>query len=273
MGIEAFRYDGKRALVVGGATGMGAATARLLKDLGADLVVMDYAPVDLPGAQTIQVDLRDKDSIDAAVDACGGPVHALVSCAGVADGTPGIEKVNFIGARHLIERFVNEDKMPRGSAVAMISSGAGMGWEQELDLIMDFLSASDFEAASKWMQERPERANYLFTKQVILAYVAWRAYPFLKKGVRINATMPGPTDTPLAQANAELWLAFGADYRDDLGLEPSTPEEQAYPLAFLCSAAASHINGICFDVDAGYRGAGFTGAFDAPLVKALLGKG
>ena len=40
------------------------------------------------------------------------------------------------------------------------------------------------------------------------------AYPLLAKGIRINAIMPGPTDTPLAQANKEMWLGFGADYRD-----------------------------------------------------------
>lgn len=272
MGIEAFRFDGKRALVVGGATGMGAASAKLLQDLGADVVVMDYAPVDLPGATVIQIDLRDRDSIDAAVDQCGGPVHALLSCAGVADGTSGLEKVNFIGARHLIERFVDEGKMPRGSAIAMISSGAGMGWENNLDEIVEYLQTPDFEAAVKWNEAHPDKANYLFTKQVILAYVAWKGYPFLKKGIRINATKPGPTDTPLARANADLWLAFGSDYRDELQIPPSTAEEQAYPLVFLCSQAASHVNGISFDVDAGYAGAGGVGAYDAPMVKALLGR-
>src|ERR1700681_3319950 len=113
MGIEAFRFDGKRALVVGGATGMGAAAAKIVQDLGAEVVVMDYADVTLPGATAIKLDMRSQASIDEAVNACGGPVHALLACAGVADGTAGIEKVNFIGHRHLIERMVDEDKMPR----------------------------------------------------------------------------------------------------------------------------------------------------------------
>ena len=46
---DAFRYDGKRVLVVGGATGMGAATAELVQDAGAEVVVMDFAEVTLPG--------------------------------------------------------------------------------------------------------------------------------------------------------------------------------------------------------------------------------
>src|SRR5690606_25626088 len=97
MGLfDAFTYDGKRALVVGGATGMGAAAAELAMDAGAEVVVMDYADVALDGAKAIHVNLAEKDSIDAAVDECGGPVHALLACAGVADGTPGIERINFV---------------------------------------------------------------------------------------------------------------------------------------------------------------------------------
>src|SRR5437868_102590 len=85
MGLfNAFRYDGKRALVVGGATGMGAAVAELVQDAGADVVVMDFADVKLAGAQAIHVNLGEQESIDAALaELGGGPVHALFSCAGV----------------------------------------------------------------------------------------------------------------------------------------------------------------------------------------------
>src|SRR3954469_4677342 len=100
--FDGFRYDGKRVLVVGGASGMGAGVAELVQDAGAEVVVMDFAEVTLAGAKAIHVNLGERASIDAAVERCGGPVHALFSCAGVADGTPGIEKINFIGHRHLI---------------------------------------------------------------------------------------------------------------------------------------------------------------------------
>src|ERR1700704_1092854 len=86
--FNAFRYDGKRVLVVGGATGMGAASAELAQDAGAEVVVMDRAEVKLAGAKAINLNLADPSSIDAAVDECGGPVHTVLSCAGVADGTP-----------------------------------------------------------------------------------------------------------------------------------------------------------------------------------------
>src|SRR5438105_13718884 len=118
--FDAFRYDGKRVLVVGGATGMGAATAELALAAGAEVVVMDYADVTLAGVKAIQVNLADRDSIDAAVDTCGGPVHALFACAGVADGTPGIERINFIGHRHLIDRLVAGGALSRGAAIGFI---------------------------------------------------------------------------------------------------------------------------------------------------------
>ena len=91
---------------------MGAAVAELAKDAGAEVVVMDRAEITLPGVKAIHLDLADKASIDAAVDECGGPVHALFSCAGVADGTPGIERINFIGHRYLIDRLLAGGMLP-----------------------------------------------------------------------------------------------------------------------------------------------------------------
>src|SRR6478752_7595709 len=147
MKADAFRYDGKRALVVGGATGMGAATAELVQGLGAEVVVMDFAEVTLPGVKAIKLDLRDRDGIDAAVDECGGPIHALFSAAGAADGTPGIEKINFIGHRHLIDRVIDKGYLVPGSAIGMISSTAGLAWQTNLDLVLDYLATPDFDAA------------------------------------------------------------------------------------------------------------------------------
>jgi len=271
--FDAFRYDGKRVLVVGGATGMGAAAAQLVQDAGAEVVVMDFAEVTLPGAKSIHVDLADRSSIDAAIGECGGPVDALMSCAGVADGTPGIERINFIGHRHLIDRLIEGSMMARGSSIGFISSAAGLGWEANLPQIQELLATPDFDSAVAWVEEHG-KADYMSMKQAVCAYVASRAFPFLKKGIRINATCPGPTETPLAQANKETWLAFGADYRGELGIEASTPLEQAYPLVFLCSEAAAAITGITMVTDAGYMSSGITGSFSGAtaIANLLLGR-
>ena len=266
-----FGYTDKRVVVVGGATGMGAAAAELLVRAGAEVVVMDRAEVTLGGVETITVDLADKTSIDDATDACGGPVHALFSCAGVADGTPGIERINFIGHRRMIDRMVDADMLSRGSAIGFISSAAGLGWQRNLPELQEFLAIDDFDEAAEWAVDRG-KAHYLFTKQVVNAYVASHAFELLRGGIRLNAILPGPTDTPLAQANADLWLSFGADYRDAVGLEPSTPTEQAMPLLFLCSDAARSITGMTIVTDNGYYSSGVTGSFpDAkPVVDFLL---
>src|SRR5689334_2330775 len=77
---EMFGFAGRRALVVGGATGMGAAAATIIGELGADVTVMDYADVSLPGVKGVKLDLRDKAGIEAAVDSCAGPFDAVLSC-------------------------------------------------------------------------------------------------------------------------------------------------------------------------------------------------
>ena len=273
MKAEAFRYDGKRAVVVGGASGMGAATAELVQDLGAEVVVMDYADVTLPGVKAVKVNLAEKDSIDAAVDECGGPIHALFCCAGVADGTPGIERINFIGHRHLIERALAADLLPWGAAIGMISSAAGLGWERNLEEIKQYLATPDFDAAVAWIEEHGH-ADYMWSKQTMNTYVGMQALPLQQRGIRINAILPGPTDTPLARANADMWLGFGADYREAAGMEASRPDEQAGPLVFLCSDAASYVNGTILITDGGYTSSGLTGSFPAatPAVEFLYGR-
>jgi NAD(P)-dependent dehydrogenase (short-subunit alcohol dehydrogenase family) len=274
-GIEQFRYDNKRVLVVGGATGMGAAAAKTAKELGAEVVVMDYAPVSYPVDKAITIDLRDPASIDAALDQVGGPVNAIFSAAGVADG-PDLMRINFIGHRHLIERMLADDQLPRGSAICFISSLAGLGWENDLPRIQEFLATPDYQSAEAWVAAHESEGfiHYGFTKQVINAYVAWQAYPLLKKGVRINAICPGPTDTPLAQANADLWLAFAQDYREATGTKVHTPEEMASVMVFLNSEAARGISGVNLLVDNGHAMSSLTGSFapGKPIIELIMGR-
>ena len=260
--IDLFRYDGKRVLVIGGATGMGAAVAQASAELGATVTVMDCAPVDYDIHRTVTMDLRDPDSIDRAVDSIDGCIDAVFAAAGIADG-PDLMRVNFIGHRHLIERLLSSNRLLSGSAICMISSVAGMGWENDLQRLQEFLQTPDFASADAWVERHAAESfiHYGFSKQAINAYVAVNGYPFLKRGVRINAICPGPTDTPLARANADSWLAFAQDYRDDTGASVHTPRQMANAMVFLNSAAASAINGVTLLVDSGHAMASLTGSF------------
>lgn len=268
-GMAGFSYEGKRTLLVGGSSGMGAATARLVAELGGEVLVADVTddkPVD--GATMIRLDLRDLDSIAAAIEACGGPVDALFSCAGISEAGLDIMLVNFIGQRELIERCVEGGVLARGSAVGMISSGAGAGWEHNLPLLLELIETSGFEAAKAWSAERPELCQYSFTKQLVSAYCARRALPFLQRGIRINALLPSSVDTPLARRSTG-WLEYGTDYREVAGIEVAKPIDLAYPLAFLCSSAARYITGTTLRVDGGLDAARLTGMF-VPQIPSVI---
>jgi len=274
--FDAFKYDGKRVVVVGAATGMGNAAARLVQDAGAaELIALDIAAVDIAGATTGTINLADRASIEAAAAAVEGPIHALLSCSGVADGTPGIEKINFLGHRLFIELLIDSGKLGKGATIGLISSAAGLGWDtdEHLAILKEYLAIEDFDAASEWALANG-KGDYQWSKRAVNAYVATQAYPMLKRGIRINAILPGPTNTPLAQANADTWLTFGADYREDLGIEASTPEEQAYPLVFLCSDAGRSISGQTVISDAGLFASGLTDVFPSVsgITKFLSGR-
>ncbi|BCQ10091.1 3-alpha-hydroxysteroid dehydrogenase [Mycobacterium heckeshornense] len=273
--IDQFRYDGKRVLVVGGATGMGAAAAQTAAELGAEVVAMDYAPITHEVAQTVSVDLADRASIDTALEQVDGPIHAIFSAAGVADG-PKLMRINFIGHRHLIETLLDDGRLPRGSAVCFISSVGGIGWESDLPRLQEFLATPDYESADAWVKaHEPEGIiHYGFSKQAINAYVATKAYPFMAKGVRINAICPGPTDTPLARANADLWLTFAQDYRDATGCEIHTPQQMANAMVFLNSDAACGISGVTLLVDNGHVMSSLTGSYapGKPIIDLIMGR-
>jgi NAD(P)-dependent dehydrogenase (short-subunit alcohol dehydrogenase family) len=274
MGLfDAFRYDGKRVLVVGGATGMGAAAAELALDGGAEVVVMDRAAVTQAGVTSAELNLAERESIDRALAAVDGSFNVIFSCAGVDEGTPGIERINFVGHRYLIDQLLDQDRIPRGSAICFISSTAGMGWERNLELLSEVLEIHDYDKATAWMVEHGQ-ASYMGTKQAICTYVARECMSLLKRGIRVNAICPGPTDTPLARANPDMWLGTGSDYRAEVGAEASTPMEQAYPMYFLCSDAASHISGITLVSDLGWGSSGLTGAYPPAetMAKLLFGR-
>lgn len=255
-------YEGKRAVVTGAASGMGAAAAGLLIELGAEVVAIDVKPTDLAVRESLEVDLRDATAIDQAVAAIG-EVDAVFSVAGLP-GPPFSDldtmKVNFIGARQLIEGV--SERMPAGGAVVCVASNAGLGWEQDIDKLLPFVSSPDFDSAVAWCDAHPDviAGGYMFSKKALNGWVAWRACSLMKeRGIRLNCSNPGPTDTAMmpafeAQAGKELIDAFvGPSGRR------STAEEQAWPLLFLNSPRSSYVAGEAFHVDAGFLAAMITG--------------
>lgn len=250
---------------------MGAAAAQQAAELGAETIVLDVADIGFPCSQSIKIDLSDQASVDDAISQIDGSVDAIFSCAGVADGTPGIMLINFTSQRHFLESMVASGRLGQGGAVCFVSSVAGLGWMQHLEAVQDFLNTADWDSAAAWVDAHEGTDGYGFSKEAINCYVAQQAFPLLQKGVRINAILPGPTDTPLARANADLWLTFAADYREAAGVPTLVPEQMANVMLFLNSAAASGISGVTLLVDQGHVSASLVDGFEAPIVKMIAG--
>jgi NAD(P)-dependent dehydrogenase (short-subunit alcohol dehydrogenase family) len=263
-------YEGKRCVVVGAATGMGEACARTLVDMGAHVTALDIAPVSAPVKESIQVDLSDPASIDAAAAKLGGEVPALFVCAGVP-GPPRFDAlatmtVNFIGVRHCIESLL--PRVPKGGAVALISSVAGIGYKKNLEKWKELMAISDFEASRAWCEANPDVANgYLGSKQALNTYTQMRASELVAREIRLNALLPAPTDTPMLPTfHAQ---AGGKQNLEQFFLSPigrnASPEEMGEPLILLNSDAARFISGQLWIVDYGY-----CGEMDVGLRQALL---
>ena len=192
-------YAGKRVIVSGCFSGMGEATARTLVSIGAEVHGIDYKQTALKLASFTNVDLRDPASIDAAVAKIGGQVDALFNCAGLPQTFPPLEvmKVNFLGTRYLTEKVL--PLMKPGSAIASIASTAGFGWSRHVPQIMELIGAASFEAGLKWCEGQPDLVNegYSFSKEAIIVWTMFKCASLIKQGVRINCTLPGPTETPM----------------------------------------------------------------------------
>ena len=142
-------YQGAAVVVTGAASGMGAATAQILVDLGAEVTAIDIKPTDVPVARFARGGPpRSSGDRGGRRRRSTGPVDGLFSCAGLP-GPPFSEldtmKVNFVGARHLAEQLV--PKMRAGSSISAISSSAAVGWWDQMETIGPLLATQGFDEA------------------------------------------------------------------------------------------------------------------------------
>jgi len=258
-------YSGKRVIITGCFSGMGEAAAKLLIELGAEVHGFDYKQSTLPLASFTQVDLRDPASIEAGVSKVGGKIDALFNCAGLPNGSfdpLDLMKVNFIGLRHLTELVV--PMMGEGGAIASIASTGGLGWSRRIPTNMEFVTTKGWQAALDWCAANTETISegYAFSKENVIVWTQYMGAQLIKRGIRINCTLPSPTQTPMM-----------ADFEKNSGKEVieaatqpmgrySTPYEQAAPLVWLNSAFATIVNGVVLPVDGGFMGAIPTGQID-----------
>jgi NAD(P)-dependent dehydrogenase (short-subunit alcohol dehydrogenase family) len=265
---ELWRYDGRRVVVTGCASGIGEHVARQLTELGAEVVGLDIRAReerDSEGQPALQlkefheVNLADPASIDQAAASIGGQVDALFNVAGVSSGIKDplrVVAINFLGSRQFTEALV--PTMPPGSAIANVSSLAASAYRENSGVTAGLLDTVTMAEGVEWCQRNPEAladgGGYRLSKEAIILYGLANVAVLGAKGIRINCTAPGVTDTPILD---QLRSAYGQEFLDafrtPLG-RVSEPSEQAAVLVFLNSKAASYITGQVIWVDGGTIG-------------------
>ncbi|WP_093800976.1 SDR family NAD(P)-dependent oxidoreductase [Streptomyces sp. Wb2n-11] len=241
------RLDGLKALVTGGASGIGHATARLLAARGADVAVLDLEPA---GARApllgVMADVSDdasvREGVAAAVDRLGG-LDILVNNAGI--GAVGTVEDNDDAQWHRV-LDVNVLGMVRTSRAALphLRRSAHAA-------IVNTCSI----AATAGL---PQRALYSASKGAVLSLTLAMAADHVREGVRVNCVNPGTADTP--------WVGRLLDAADDPEAERAalnarqpmgrlvSAGEVAAAIAYLASPAAASVTGTALAVDGGMQG-------------------
>ncbi len=243
------RLEGKVAVITGGNSGIGLATAKRLQDEGARVAIsgrsqktLDEA-VKLLGKEALAVQadvakLADTDKLFAAVQQKFGKIDVLFVNAGIAKFGP-IEAVTEEGYDELFDINTKGAYFTIQKALPYLNDGAS--------IILNTSVVSHISA--------PTGIVYAATKAAMRSMTRSIAAALVDRNIRVNAVAPGATETPIFGRTGLPQQAVDEFSKTLLATIPmkrfGKPEEIAAAVAFLASSDASFITGIEIDVDGG----------------------
>jgi len=245
-----FRLDGRKALVTGGASGIGEATCRVLAQAGAAVTIADVdderaraLAAELPGAAALQLDITDEVEVNAAVGALPS-LDILINNAGI--GLVGnIEETEKEDFERLIR--VNVEGMYLVTRAAMPKLLAAAGCIVNIGSVAGLIGVK-------------RRFAYCATKGAVVAMTRQLAVDYAGR-LRVNCICPGTVHTPFVEAYLEKFHKHEKDkvrqelhQRQPVG-RMGKPEEIAHMALYLCSNEAEFVTGATPTIDGGWTAA------------------
>ena len=246
--------QGRRAIVTGGASGIGAATARLLAAAGAAVTVMD---VDAAGAEAVA----------AAIRAAGGAAHVVVGDVTRADDCR-VAVAQTVASFGGLEILVNGAGIIRRADVVETTEAE---WDRVMavnvksvflmgQVAVPFMAgvprAAIVNIGSGWgLKGGPRAASYCASKAAVVNLTRAMAIDHGPQGIRVNCVCPGDTDTPMLRDEArqlgEEEAAFLASSAERPLARLGTPEDIGQAVVYLVSDQAGWVTGTTLVVDGG----------------------